>query len=49
MGIGREHGIEEYTRLFNVCVEKGMTVYGITLKMKNGCPLIHATIPVLDG
>ena len=43
------NGIEEYTRLFNVCVEKGMTVYGITLKMKNGCPLIHATIPVLDG
>ena len=43
------NGIEEYARLFNVCLEKGMTVYGITLKMKDGCPLIHSTIPVLVG
>lgn len=43
------NGIEEYARLFNVCLEKGMTVYGITLKMKDGCPLIHSTIPVLAG
>lgn len=44
-----DYGIEEYARLFNVCLEKGMTVYGITLKMKDGCPLIHSTIPVLVG
>ena len=43
------NGIEEYARLLNVCLEKGMTVYGITLKMKDGCPLIHSTIPVLVG
>ena len=43
------NGIEEYARLFNVCLEKGMTVYGITLKMKDGCPLIHSTIPLLVG
>lgn len=43
------NGIEEYARLFNVCLEKGMTIYGITLKMKDGCPLIHSTIPVLVG
>lgn len=29
--------------------EKKIGGYGITLKMKDGCPLIHSTIPVLVG
>ena len=40
-------GIEEYARLFDACLEKGMTIYGVTVKMKDGRPIIHSTIPAL--
>ena len=39
--------VEEYARLFGACIEKGMTAHGITLRMKDRCPIIHSTIPVL--
>lgn len=41
--------IEEYTRLFDMCLQKGMTVYGITTRMKDGRPIIHCSTPVFFG
>ena len=41
--------IEEYTRLFDMCLQKGMTVYGITTRMKDGRPIIHCSTPIFFG
>ena len=41
--------IEEYTRLFCECLKKGMVVYGVAFKMRDGRPIVHSAIPVFVG
>ena len=38
--------IEEYRNAFNCCVEKGMMVKGVSLRLSDGEPLIHSSMPV---
>lgn len=38
--------IEEYRDAFNCCVEKGMMVKGVSLRLSDGEPLIHSSMPV---
>lgn len=39
--------IEEYRDAFNWCIEKGMMVKGVSLRLSDGEPLIHSSMPVL--
>ena len=42
--------IKEYWNAFNYCIEKGMMVKGVSLKLLDGEPVINASVPVLfDG
>ena len=38
--------IEEYRDAFNCCIEKGMMVKGVSLRLSDGEPLIHSSMPV---
>lgn len=38
--------IEEYRNAFNCCIEKGMMVKGVSLKLLNGEPIIYSSLPV---
>ena len=37
---------EEYRHTFNCCIEKGMVVKGVSLRLSEGEPLIYSSIPV---
>lgn len=39
--------IQEYRDAFNCCVEKGMNVKGVSLKLINGEPIIHSNLLVI--
>ena len=39
--------IEEYRDAFNCCIEKGMMVKGVSLKLKDGKPIIYSSLPVI--
>ena len=41
--------IDGYARLFYECLEKGMIVHGVTLRMVDGSPIVHSAIPVFAG
>ena len=38
--------IEEYRDAYNSCIEKGMMVKGVSLKLKDGKPIIYSSLPV---
>ncbi|WP_298035298.1 DNA/RNA nuclease SfsA [uncultured Dysosmobacter sp.] len=38
---------KEYWEAFNHCVKKGMNVKGVSIKLINGEPLIHSSLPVI--
>lgn len=39
--------IEKYWDAFNCCVEKGMMVKGVSMKLIGGEPVIHSSVPVI--
>lgn len=39
--------IEEYRNTFNYCIENGMMVRGVSLKLIDGEPAINASVPVI--
>ena len=39
--------IEEYRDAYNSCIEKGMMVKGVSLKLKDGKPIIYSSLPVI--
>ena len=39
--------IKEYWNVFNCCIEKGMMVKGVSLKLINGEPIIYSSLPVI--
>jgi len=38
---------KEYREAFNCCVKKGMNVKGVSIKLINGEPIIHSSLPVI--
>lgn len=39
-------GFKEYREVFNYCIEKGMMVKGVSLKLINGEPVICSNLPI---
>lgn len=39
--------IKEYSEIFNCCIEKGMKVKGVSIRLVNGEPIIHSSLPVI--